>query len=185
MEDREIIELFFLRSERAIEELDRKYGGLCRSVAWNILGSREDAEECVNDARLAAWNAIPPARPDPLRAYMVKTVRNISVKLCRRRGAAKRSPELTVAMEEMGECIPGGDTVEETLDARELAREIEGFLDTLSKKERIIFVRRYGYMDAYGDIARVLGISEKNVSARISLIRRKLREHLREGGVSV
>ena len=98
MDDERIIELFFARSEQAIGELDIKYGKLCHNLSHNILGNRSDAEECVNDAYLGAWNAIPPAKPNPLQAYICKIVRNISLKLYYRKEAAKRSSSYTVAM---------------------------------------------------------------------------------------
>lgn len=179
MEDEAIVALLWRRSPQAIEELDKKYGKLCRKLANNIVNSREDAEECVNDAYLGVWNAIPPARPHPLRAYLVKVVRNVAWKVCERRQAAKRSG-CTVALEELEGCLTDGKTVEDEVEARELARLIEAFLDTLTAKERVIFMRRYGFLDSYGEIARRVGISEKNVSVRLARMRRKLRDYLGE-----
>ena len=174
-----MVALLWRRSPQAIEELDKKYGKLCHKLANNIVNSREDAEECVNDAYLGVWNAIPPARPHPLRAYLVKVVRNVAWKVCERRQAAKRSG-CTVALEELEGCLTDGKTVEDEVEARELAQLIEAFLDTLTAKERVIFMRRYGFMDSYGEIARRVGISEKNVSVRLSRMRRKLRDYLGE-----
>ena len=179
MEDEAIVALLWRRSPQAIEELDKKYGKLCRKLANNIVNSREDAEECVNDAYLGVWNAIPPARPHPLRAYLVKVVRNVAWKVCERRQAAKRSG-CTVALEELEGCLTDGKTVEDEVEARELARLIEAFLDTLTAKERVIFMRRYGFLDSYGEIARRVGISEKNVSVRLARMRCKLRDYLGE-----
>ena len=179
MEDEAIVALLWNRSPQAIEELDKKYGRLCHKLANNIVNSREDAEECVNDAYLGVWNAIPPARPHPLRAYLVKVVRNVAWKVCERRQAAKRSG-CTVALEELEGCLTDGKTVEDEVETRELARLIEAFLDTLTAKERVIFMRRYGFLDSYGEIARRVGISEKNVSVRLSRMRRKLRDYLGE-----
>lgn len=179
MEDERIIALFFERSEAAIRALDDKYGALCRAVAFNILADAQDAEECVCDAYLGAWNAIPPARPNPLRAYIIKIVRNLSVKVYRSRRAAKRSG-YTVALEELDECIADTKTVEDTVEAAELACIIERFLDTLSVKERVIFMRRYAFADSYADIAERVGVSEKNVSVRLCIIRKKLKQHLIE-----
>ena len=179
MEDEAIVALLWKRSPQAIEELDKKYGKLCRKLANNVVNSREDAEECVNDAYLGVWNAIPPARPHPLRAYLVKVVRNVAWKVCERRQAAKRSG-CTVALEELEGCLTDGKTVEDEVETRELARLIEAFLDTLTAKERVIFMRRYGFLDSYGEIARRVGISEKNVSVRLSRMRRKLRDYLGE-----
>lgn len=179
MEDEAMVALLWNRFPQAIEELDKKYGKLCHKLANNIVNSREDAEECVNDAYLGVWNAIPPARPHPLRAYLVKVVRNVAWKVCERRQAAKRSG-CTVALEELEGCLTDGKTVEDEVEARELARLIEAFLDTLTAKERVIFMRRYGFLDSYGEIARRVGISEKNVSVRLSRMRRKLRDYLGE-----
>lgn len=159
--DEEIIDLFFERSEQAIRESDIKYGKICHNLSYNIVNSRRDAEECVNDAYLGAWNAIPPTRPEPLLSYIVKIVRNVSLKIYYRKEAAKRNSTYTVAMQEIEACIADQKTVEDEVEARELARIIESFLDTLTTKERIIFMRRYAYIDTYADIAKRMGISEK------------------------
>ena len=159
--DEEIIDLFFERSEQAIRELDIKYGKICHNLSYNIVNSRRDAEECVNDAYLGAWNAIPPTRPEPLLSYIVKIVRNVSLKIYYRKEAAKRNSTYTVAMQEIEACIADQKTVEDEVEARELARIIESFLDTLTTKERIIFMRRYAYIDTYADIAKRMRISEK------------------------
>ena len=179
MEDERIVALFFERSEMAIRALDDKYGALCRAVAFNILADAQDAEECVSDAYLGAWNAIPPARPDPLRAYSIKIVRNLSVKAYRTKRAFKRSG-YTVALEELDECIADKKTVEDTVEAAELGGIIERFLDTLSAKERVIFMRRYAFADSYAEIAERVGVTEKNVSVRLSVTREKLRQFLIE-----
>ncbi len=183
--DEKIIEMFFERSEQAIQELDVKYGKICYALSHNIVGSRQDAEECVNDAYLGAWNAIPPVKPDPLRAYICKIVRNISLKIYYRKQAAKRSSHYTIAMEEIESCIADPHTVEAEMEARELARIIENFLETLTKKERVIFMLRYAYMDTYADIAKRVGISDKNVSVRLTFIRQKLKDYLIEREVLV
>ena len=180
MDDEQIVALFFERSERAIQELDNKYGKTCHHLSYNILNDRQDAEECVSDAYLGAWNAIPPAHPHPQLPYIVKIVRNISLKRYWRKDAARRSGHYTIALEEIEDCIPDRKTVEDEVSARELARIIEAFLDTLTAKERVIFMRRYAYADTYGDIARRAGISPKNVSVRLTLIRQKLKQYLME-----
>ena len=122
MDDNAIIELFFARSEQAIRELDGKYGKVCHSLSYNILHSRQDAEECVNDAYLGTWNAIPPARPSPLRAFFGKITRNLSLDRFRAARAQKRgSGNMELILEELGECVGGGDSVEGAFDARETA----------------------------------------------------------------
>ena len=185
IDDEKIIELFFERSEQAIRELDIKYGKICHNLSYNIVNSRQDAEECVNEAYLGAWNAIPPVRPNPLLSYIVKIVRNISLKIYWRKEAAKRSGHYTIALEEIEGCIADQKTVEDEIEARELARIIEAFLDTLTVKERVIFMRRYAYADTYADIAKRVGISEKNVSVRLALIRQKMKQYLIEREVLV
>lgn len=180
MDDEKIIEMFFARSEQAIKELDIKYGKLCHKLAYNILGSRSDAEECVNDAYLGAWNAIPPAEPNPLQAYICKIVRNISLKLYYKREAAKRNSTYDIAMSEIEEVLPSPNTVEDEIEARELARIIEDFLETMTAENRVIFMLRYAYSDTYADIAKKVGLTEKNVSVRLSRIRQKMKQYMIE-----
>ncbi len=180
IDDEKIIELFFERSEQGIRELDIKYGKVCHTLSYHIVGNRQDAEECVNDAYLSAWNAIPPARPDPLLSYLVKIVRNISLKIYWRKKAAKRSSHYTIALEEIEECIADKKSVEDEIEARQLARIIEDFLDTLSLENRVIFMRRYWFSDSYKEIARFVGLSEKNISVRLTRIREKMKQYLME-----
>ena len=185
MDDSKIIDLFYARSEQAIMELSTKYGAVCSKVAKNILNNSHDAEECVNDAYLGAWNAIPPARPNPLLSYIVKIVRNISLKIYWRKEAAKRSSHYTIALEEIEACIADQKTVEDEIEARELARIIEDFLDTLTVENRVIFMRRYWFADSYKDIAELVGLSEKNISVRLTRIREKMKQYLIEREVFV
>ncbi len=180
MEDEKIIELFFRRSEQAIWELDTKYGRVCHQLSYNIVNNRQDAEECVNDAYLGAWNAIPPAKPDPLPAYLCRIVRNLSLKAYYRNKAAKRNSVYDVAMAELEACLPSSDTVEGQIEAKELARIIEAFLNTLSMENRVIFMRRYWFLDSYRDIASQMGLTEKNVSVRLTRIRRRMKDYLTE-----
>ena len=183
--DEKIIELFFARSEQGIRELDTKYGKVCRKLSYNIVSNRQDAEECVNDAYLGAWNAIPPAKPDPLLTYVCKIVRNISLNAYYRSESAKRSSRYTVAMEEIEACIAAPNTVEAEMEAKELARTIEGFLDTLTVENRVLFMRRYWFSDSCRDIAGFMGLTEKNVSVRLTRIRKKLRQYLIEREVFI
>lgn len=181
--DEKIIELFFARSEQAIRELDIKYGKVFHKLSYRIVNNEQDAEECVNDAYLGAWNAIPPARPDPLQAYVCKIVRNLSLKLYYRKNTAKRGSVYEVAMEELENYLSVPNTVEAEIEAGELAHIIESFLDTLTVENRVIFMRRYAYLDTYSDIAVRMGLSEKNVSVRLTRIRRKMKQYLMERGV--
>ena len=178
--DEEILDLFFARSEQGIRELDNKYGRLCRRLSCSIVNSRQDAEECVNDAYLGAWNAIPPARPSPLLPYIAKIVRNVSQNAYWKKAAAKRNSRYTVALEELETCFADSKTVETEIEAREFARILGAFLDTLSPENRVIFLRRYWFADGYREIAALLGLSEKAVSVRLTRIRGKMRRYLQE-----
>ena len=183
MDDEKIIELFFERSEQGIRELDIKYGKICHNLSYNIVNSRQDAEECVNDAYIGAWNAIPPTRPNPLLSYIVKIVRNISLKIYWRKKADKRNGHYTIALQEIEGCIADPKTVEHEIETRELARIIEEFLDTLTVENRVIFMRRYWFADSYKDIAEFVGLSEKNISVRLTRIREKMKQYLVGKGV--
>lgn len=185
VDDETIIELFFARDQQAIQELDIKYGKICNAISYNILNSSQDAEECVNHAYLGAWNTIPPERPNPLLSYLVKIVRNLSLKLYWRKNAAKRNSIYTIAMQEMEGCLAEQKTMEDELEAKELARIIEDFLDTLTHENRVIFMRRYWFSDNYKDIAAFVGLSEKTVSVRLTRIRKKMKQYLIERGVFV
>ena len=185
IDDKTMMELFFKRSEQAIQELDIKYGKVFHKLSYNIVNNRQDAEECVNDAYLGAWNAIPPARPNPLLSYICKIVRNLSLKSYYRKEAEKRSSRYTIAMEELEASIAGPNTVETEMAVKELARIIEGFLDTLTAENRVIFMRRYWFSDSYKDIAEFVGLSEKNISVRLTRIREKMKQYLIEREVFI
>ena len=180
MNDTRIIELFFERSEQAIKELDSKYGKVFYSLAFKILNNHNDVEECVNDSYLGAWNAIPPTKPKSLLAFVCKIVRNISLKRYEQNTAIKRNSYYDVAMEELEDCIASSMTVEEEIAEQELTKIIESFLNSLSKENRVIFLRRYWFSDTYADIAKKVGLTEKNVSVRLTRLRKELREYLLE-----
>ena len=185
IEDVKIIELFFERSEQAIRSLDSKYGKVCHALSYNIVNNRQDAEECVNDAYLGAWNAIPPTKPNPLQAYICKIVRNLSLKLYYRKEAAKRNSTYEIAMQELEAYLSAPNTVEAEIEARELVHIIESFLDTLSEENCVIFMRRYWFSDTYAEIAKRVGLSEKNVSVRLTRIRKQMKDYLIEREVFV
>ena len=185
MNDEKIIEMFFERSEQAIRELNNKYGKICHNLSYNIVSNTQDAEECVNDAYLGVWNAIPPARPNPLLTYVCKIVRNISLKLYWRKEADKRNSHYTIAMEEIEAYIADPKTVEAEMEAKELAHIIEEFLDTLTLENRVIFMRRFWFSDSYKNIAEFTGLSEKNISVRLTRIREKMKQYLIEREVFV
>lgn len=184
MDDNAIIELFFDRSEQAIRELNGKYGKTCHRLSYNILHNSQDAEECVNDAYLGAWNAIPPARPNPLLAFLCRIVRNLSLMRYHADRAAKRGGgSYTVALEELEGCLASPQTVEGNMEEQELIRLVEDFLETLSLENRVLLMRRYWFSDSYGEIAERTGLSEKNVSVRLTRIRKQLRRYFEERGV--
>lgn len=185
MEDEAIIELFFARSERAIKELDLKYGKVCRKISSNILQSPQDAEECINDAYLGVWNTIPPERPNPLLAFLCKIVRNLSIMRYHRNTAIKRNSYYDVAIEELESCLASPVTVEKEVEISELTHIIDSFLETLSQENRVIFMRRYWFSDTYTDIAERVGLTEKNVSVRLTRIRKQMRDYLAEREVLV
>lgn len=185
MDDEKIIELFFARSELAIKELDTKYGAVCQNISYNILNNRQDAEECVNDAYLGTWNAIPPQHPNPLLTFVCKIVRNFSIMRYRTNKAMKRNSTYDVSMNEIKECIAAPDDVEKALEAKTLAHMIESFLDTLTEENRVIFMRRYWFSDTYAQIAERVGMTEKNVSVRLTRVRKQMREYLTEREVLV
>lgn len=182
MDDEKIIELFFERSEKAISELSSKYGGIVMKIAKNVLHNRQEAEECVNDTYFGVWNAIPPQRPNSLLSFVCRIARNISLNRYEYNSSQKRGG-VSVCFDELSECIAHGETVESRYDADELSRLIDGYLDTLDKTNRMIFVRRYWYMDAYEDIASAAGLGEGAVRTRLSRLRKKLKEFLESRGV--
>ena len=185
MTDERIIELFFARSERGIEELDTKYGATCHRVAQNILGNKEDAEECVNDAYLGVWNSIPPKKPSLLSAFLFKILRNLSITRYHANTAQKRNSFYDIALDELGETISSEESIEKECSQKELTNAIEVFLDTLTRENRVIFVRRYWFSESYTEIAKRTGLTEKNISVRLTRIREKMKEYLSERGILV
>ncbi len=179
MDDTNIVELYWARSDEAIYETHRKYGSYCFSIAHNILPSREDAEESVNDTYLAAWRSIPPHRPHTLSTYLGKITRRISIDRWRRMSAEKRGGgTVFLALEELAECIPSNTDPAAELEAQELAECIGSFLDTLPSLERTLFLKRYFNMEKLQDIARNYNISLSKAKSMLYRIRRKLRVYL-------
>lgn len=184
MEDAEIIDLLFKRDQQAIRELDTKYGKACYRLSYNIVNDRQDAEECVNDAYLGAWNSIPPQRPDPLRAYICRIVRNLSLKKLRANSALKRSSRFEVSLSELEDCI-SAHSLDEQLAAGELSAQINAFLAALRRDDRVMFVRRYWFAQPLSEIADAFGTTENNVSVRLGRIRRKLHTYLERKEVTL
>ena len=182
MDDKQIIRLFFERSEQAITELSQKYGALCLQLADNILNDHQDSEECVNDAYLGAWNSIPPQTPDPLRAYICRIVRNHSLKKLRANTALKRGSQFEVSLSELEDCI-SGSSLDEQLAVSELTAQINAFLSALPRDDRVMFVKRYWFSESLSEIADTFAITENNASVRLSRIRGKLHQHLKEAAL--
>ena len=180
MDDKEIIGLFWARIERAIDVLRQKYGKLLLKTAMNILCDRRDAEEAENDTYLAVWDTVPPARPDPLCAYVLKIGRNTSLKLLRTRTAQKRSG-YEVCLDELAEVLPG-ETLEEQMDARELGRAINRFLAAQDKQSRVLFVKRYWFGDDICTLSKELGLTQGAASVRLHRTRSKLKDYLQKEG---
>lgn len=179
MEDVQIVDLFFARSEQAIQETDRKYGHFCFKIAWNILSNHEDAEESVSDTYLAAWKSIPPTRPNQLEAFLAKITRHISLDRWRRRSAGKRGGgETALALDELEECIAGSDTAEGALRKKELQAALNRFLEALPERDRMIFVSRYWYLRSVKEISEKTGLSLSSVKTQLFRTRNKLRFYL-------
>jgi len=183
--DGRIIELFYERKEEAILELSKKYGAACQKIALNILGNYSDAEECVNEAYLGAWNSIPPERPSPLFAYICRIVRNLAIKKYHKNTAKKRNSYYNVALDELENCIPSDFSVEDEMDSEELTRIFDDFLQNLDWENRIMFVRRYWFSDSVKDIAKMFKMSSHAVTVRLSRTREKLKKYLIDKGVKI
>lgn len=183
MEDKQIIDLYFRRSEEAIAETDRKYGPYCYSIAYNILTNREDSEESVSDTYLAAWRAMPPRRPSILAAFLGKITRHLSIDRWRSRGAQKRGGgEMPLALEELWDCVPGGVSPEEKLERKQLAALLNRLLEELPETERSVFLCRYWYIDSVADIAAHFGFTESKVHSMLHRTRIRLRKALEKEG---
>ena len=185
MDDSKIIDLFFDRSESAVVELSNKYKNLCFKISMNILGNNEDAEECVNDTFLAIWNAIPPEKPKILKAFVCRIARNISINKYKHNSAEKRYTDFQACLDELEEYVAGGSEPEDEYDASQIAKYIDEYLDTLSKTNRLIFVRRYWYMDSYEYLSCVTGLNTSAVRKRLSRTGKGLKDYLRSKGVEL
>ena len=179
MEDDRIVELFFARDQQALRETQSKYSRYLQAIAYRVLGSREDSEECVNDALLSAWNAIPPQRPAVFRMFLAKLTRNHAINRKKAQNAAKRGGgEAMLAIEELEECVAGTSDTESSAMTEELQRAINAFVKSLPEREGDIFLQRYFFVRDVKDIARSYGISQSNASVILSRTRAKLKEYL-------
>ncbi len=185
MDDSRIVELFFERSEQAISALSERHGAFLSSVARNILDDEQDVEECLNDAYLGLWNAIPPTRPESLRGFACRILRNCAVKRFRANRAAKRYSGYDLALEEIENAFSAAFSPEEALTAQETGALINAFLARQDKMDRILFVRRYYLGEAPAQIAQALDLKSHGVSVRLHRIRERLRAFLWKEGVTV
>lgn len=185
MEDKRIVDLYFERSEAAISETHKKYGKYCHCIAYNILNSKLDAEECVNDTYLRAWESIPPTRPQLFKSFLGKITRNLAFDRYDRDHTLKRGGNVELALEEIGECIPSFDDGREMSDDIALKDAINSFLEALPTQTRIVFLRRYWYLSSISRIAKDLGLSESNVKVILMRTRGKFKEHLEKEGISI
>ena len=178
LSDEQILQMYFNGSEDAIRETQAKYGRYLLAIASGIIGNTADAEECVNDLYLRTWSGIPQARPQDLKAYLAGSMRNIAVSRLRKNQAAKRGGEALVASyEELSESIPDNRRGE-SADAVKLRETMNGFLGTLSKDKRSMFLKRYWLSRSVADIAREIGRDERYVSNQLYNLRKKLKKYL-------
>ena len=184
MEDQQIVDLYWQRNEKALSQTQKKYGKYCHSIAFAILYSSEDAEECVNDTLLRAWSAIPPARPGRLSTFLGKITRNLAIDRLDKNTAQKRSGPVEIVLDELSECIPDTDA-ENPTDKIALSDAINSFLASLDGEARVMFMQRYWYASPIKSIARELEKSESYVKVTLMRTRNKFKEHLEKEGIVV
>ena len=185
MNDSDLIMLYCMRSESAITETQQKYGSYCTKIAMNVLGDRNDAEECINDAYLAVWNVIPPQKPTVFRAFLGKITRNLAFDRYKARNAKKRGGTgMALILDELADCIPAATDVEAEYDAKLTSEAIGDFLYTAGYEQRAVFVRRYWYTDSIADLAARFNMSESKVKSMLMRTRNKLKIYLEERGIS-
>ena len=182
MEDSRIVQLFFDRSENGIQALSAKYGKLCYHIAYNILSDHEDAQECENDTYLRVWDTVPPTWPDNLRAYVSRIVRNLALDRVRYRVRQKRSISVDLALSELSECIPAWNSVEADADDT-VIQAVASYLRTLDDLTRVLFIRRYFYMDGVNQLAHQFGMNASSVSSRLIRARTGLKKYLEKEGI--
>ncbi len=186
LEDAAIVALYWARDEQALSATAAKFGAYCRRIALNLLGNPADAEECLNDTWLAAWNSMPQNRPDRLAPYLGRITRNLALD---RRGAASAQKrgggQADLVLDELAACLPAPDNVEHSVDAGETARLITEFLRGQPRQARQVFLRRYWYGDSTGAIAARYGLGESAVRVSLHRTRQRLAAYLQQQGVTV
>ena len=183
LEDRQIVSLYWERNETAIDQTAKKYGSYLTKIAYNILADKEDSQESVNDTYLAAWNSMPPHKPNVLSTYLGKLTRRISIDLFRKKHSQKRGcGEFALSLEELTDSISGGDTTQETADAHLLSQAIANYLRSIGTEARNVFIGRYYYLDPVKTIAGYCGITESKVKILLHRTRDGLWEYLQKEG---
>ncbi|MBQ4105567.1 MAG: sigma-70 family RNA polymerase sigma factor [Clostridia bacterium] len=186
MEDSKIIDLFWQRDERAIAEIKKKYGNYCYTISHRILKSAEDAEECLNDTYLRAWNTMPPKYPQVLSGYLAMIIRNLSIDKYRKKASFTRGAGQTeIPLSEIEMCIPAQMSIDDEMDAQTLAKIISAFLREINDADRDIFVYRYWYLASVKEISEKYGFSQSKVKTSLHRTRNKLRQRLEKEGVFV
>lgn len=187
MDDSQIIDLYFRRSEQAIAETAAQYGALCHAIAYNILSDRQDSEECVSDTYMTVWNRIPPEKPHCFSAYLSRITRNLSIDRWRKNHAARRGGgQLVLAIEELDRTLSSGQNVEDLVIGTGLRDCLDRFLKTLPDTERRVFILRYFYLDPISDISRQFGFTQSKVKSMLQRTRKRLKAYLlTQGGTDV
>ena len=185
MEDRDIVNLYWQRSEDAIRETASKYGGYCKSIAKNILGSNEDAEECVNDTYYSVWKQIPPTVPEVFKVYLGRITRNLSISRFRAMRAKKRYSSMEIMLSELNDCVPSSSNVEQTIEVMQLSDYISEWLDSLPEEDCALFVRRYWFGDEVQELAKKCGITAAKMAQRMLGLRKSLKAALEQKGVAL
>lgn len=178
MDDKRIISMLWQRDEQAIEEFSRVYGRLCLQVAKEITGDKLDAEECFSDTCFAIWNSIPPKRPESLRAYALRICKNFSLNTVKLRSRVKRSAVIVELDECVSENLPD-------MELNEIGHSIDAFMETLTKTEAVIFIRRYNFSQPVSEIAQKVGLKDNQVSKILQKLRKKLKKYLEKEGVGI
>lgn len=185
MEESQIIDLYFKRDEAAISETATKYGAYCHGIALNILSINADADECVNDTYLRAWNSIPPQKPIKLGAWLGKVVRNIAFDLWKKNHRQKRYAGMDQLLDELQDCIPSPQTVDHVIEEKELTEVINEWLLSLSQNDRALFVRRYWIGKTINELAKEYGTTPNSLAKRMYKLRQKLKLTLEQEGYSI
>lgn len=186
MQDTQIVELYWARSQEAIFQSSEKYGSYCGSIAYNILRNHEDSEECVNDTWMQAWNAMPPQRPSFLKAFLGKITRNLALNCYEHLSAQKRGgSQIPLCLDELAECVADRDVFERKADEMVLKEVLNRFLSTLKEEDRRIFVQRYWYMRSVKELSEAFGCKESRIKMILLRSRNKLAGELRKEGISI